>query len=268
METFERGWLSQIAAECAANGDGSFLSARCGALRDKSVLYYTRLESDRAVALSIGALWHRLLTKEHEPERHNSRGDSGRRAFTWHDEYHGAVVHRSGTRFASVVWRAAEPPTTLCLPPDASNMAEWRQCLSGVIEGEGYVNWHAPDVFSVAEYEGFISAGRTCIHSHGFVPEGTAPQQELAVQDLLFAALPDSASTVVLQHTRVAQRRVYLTRYGSLFLPVPNDIFNGCTRRYETQQGSMTLAGVQSIEEVLDLRSRWVTLTSVCACAA
>lgn len=274
VEPFERGWLAQIAAECAANGDGSFLSARCGTLRDKSVLYYTRLESDRAVALSIGALWHRLLTNEHKRESptqggsHKTSGDSARQAFTWRDEYHGAVVHRSVTRFASVVWRAAEPPTALCLPPDASSMAEWRQCLSGVIEGEGYVNWQVPEVFSVAEYEGgFITAGRTRIHSHGFVPEGTAPQQELAVQDLLFAALPDGASIIVLQHARVTQRRVYLTRYGSLFLPMPNDIFNGCTRRYETQQGSMTLAGVQSPEELLDLRSRWVSIDErLCVC--
>lgn len=268
VEAFERGWLAQIAAECAANGDGSFLSARCGALRDVSVLYYTRLESDRAVALSIGALWHRLLNNHDKRASQNPRGDSPRQTFTWRDEYHGAVLHRSATRFASVVWRAAEPPTALCLPPDASNMAEWRQALSGMIEGEGYVNWQSPETFSVAAYGGgFLTAGRTRVHSHGFVPEGTAPQQELALQDLLFAALPDGASMIVLQRARVANRRAHLKRFGSLFLLMPNDIFNAATRRYSTEHETRALPGAQSTAELLDLRSRWVCIDErLCVC--
>lgn len=268
VDAFERGWLAQVACECAANGDGSFLSARCGALRGVSPLYITRLESDRAVSLSMGALWHRGLHKQHTPDSHAPRCAASPAVFTWHDEYHGAVLHRSATRFASVVWRAAEPPTALCLPPDASDMAEWRQSLSGVIEGEGYVNWQAPEAFSLEEFAGgFLTWGRTRVHSHGFVPEGTAPQQELATQHLLFAALPDGASMVVLQYARAAQRRVYLQRFGSLFLPVPNDLFNGATRRYTTDHATLTLTGAQSTEALLDLRSRWVCIDErLCVC--
>ncbi len=261
---FEQGWLGHIACECAANGDGSYLGARCGALRAVSPLYFTRLESDRAVALSLGALWHRRLASGST----GVNGGHSRTCFTWHDEYHGAVLHRSATRVASVVWRAAEPPTALCLPPAASSLAEWRQSLSGMIEGEGYVNWQAPETFTVAAYEGgFVTWGRTRVHSHGFVPEGTAPHQELATQELLYAALPDGAGMVVLQYARAAQRRAFLTRCGSLFLPVPNDIFNNCTRRYTTAHGTHTITGVQSQEELIDLRSRWVGIDgriSVC----
>jgi len=267
VEAFECGWLEQIARECAANGDGSFLRTRCGALKDVSALYYTRLESDRAVALSIGAVWHRLLARG-TPAPRPPRASAAPHIFTWRDEYHGAVAHRSATRLASVVWRAAEPPTALCLPPDASDMAEWRQSLCGMIEGEGYVNWQMPEEFAVTAYEGgFLTAGRTRVHSHGFVPEGTAPEQELAHQELLFAALPDGVSMVVLQHARVGQRRVYLARYGSLFLPIPNDIFNGAVRRYTTAHGTLVVKGVDAVEEVCELQSRWVCIderVSVC----
>ena len=57
----EDGWISIVEREVAYNGNGSFLSERCELMRERSQLYYTRLESDRACTLSMICLWHRLF---------------------------------------------------------------------------------------------------------------------------------------------------------------------------------------------------------------
>ena len=48
-----RGWMEILHKEIKCNGDGSFLSERAGYLEEHSLIYYTRLERDRAVVLSM-----------------------------------------------------------------------------------------------------------------------------------------------------------------------------------------------------------------------
>jgi hypothetical protein len=59
-DSWERGWIDTLKKEMAANGDGTFLSGRAEIFVEKSPLYYTRLESDRACCISFSA-WYRHM---------------------------------------------------------------------------------------------------------------------------------------------------------------------------------------------------------------
>ena len=160
--SFEHGWLGLVRREQEANGDGSFLSQRGGQLARSSPLYYTRLEADRAVALSMGALWRRKLDM---PDRADAPPGPAR-PFAWSDEYHGAVFHRGTGRIASFVWRAAEAPQGMCLPPTSSDLAEWRQNLAGRIEGEGRFTWQQVVEHHEQTFEGgFLTWGSATVHT-------------------------------------------------------------------------------------------------------
>ncbi|MHB8997579.1 MAG: hypothetical protein ACYC63_20225, partial [Armatimonadota bacterium] len=56
----ETGALGLIQQEQAHNADGSFLSRRLQTIRETNPYYYTRLESDKAVVLSMNAFWRRV----------------------------------------------------------------------------------------------------------------------------------------------------------------------------------------------------------------
>ncbi|MCF7838663.1 MAG: hypothetical protein K9N49_08545, partial [Candidatus Marinimicrobia bacterium] len=57
---FERRWLAILRREVAAGDGAAFLSARLAPMARISPTYYTRLESDRAAALSMALYWRRL----------------------------------------------------------------------------------------------------------------------------------------------------------------------------------------------------------------
>jgi hypothetical protein len=252
----ESRWLGIVRQEMDWNGDGSYLSTRCGGLASVSPQYYTRLESDRSCTLSMGAYWRRVLGIP-------SAGETPRpvQDYSWHDAYHGAAMHRSPTRVASWTWLAAERPQGLCLPPDRSDLAEWRENLAGQIHGLGQQNQqhvlsHAEVVFP----GGFLTWGRTLVDSKQMASEGHPNEAELAFQTLVVAALPDNATMLVIQHAKAGNRRSYFASVKGIGLRVPNDLFNGNLRTYETANGIHQLEGAGSPEETLDLRSRWVTI--------
>ena len=251
---FEAGWLKQVEKEQQVNRDGSFLSHRLAEMSKTSPLYYTRLESDRAVNLSTGAYWrriHSLPTQVPKP--------SIPVAF-WSDDYHGACLQRGKRRIASFVWDAAQPPQGLCLPPTTSNLAEWRSNLSGEIVGLGTTNEQRPVSHHKQGFPGgFITWGRSCFHSLRHAAEGQ-PGEVVAEQQLVFVALPDDATAIVLQRAVNPDRRTYLASSKGLFLQIPNDIFNGNQRTYYTEQGKLVLPGFGSPEELLDLKSQWLNV--------
>jgi hypothetical protein len=251
---FEAGWLAQVERETADNGDGTFLSGRCAGLAASSALYYTRLESDRAATLSMGAYWRRLVDipaeiVTPEPQR-----------FAWHDPYHGASYHCGPNRLVSWVWDAAEPPQGLCLPVDGSDMAEWRENLAGRILGEGRL--HPREIISHEEQQfdgGFLTWGRMACRTGGMPAEGQ-PDEETAVLWLVAAALPDDTTLLVLQYARTPDRRVYLAGVAGINLMVPNDLFNDCHRTYHTEHGPLELPGFGSAEEMVATGSRWLNV--------
>ena len=252
----ESHWLDQVRHETDHNADGSFLSDRCTMLRDASPLYYTRLESDRAVTLSMGAYWRRIL-----PLPSHTNIPPAPVTFSWHDDYHGAAFHRTPKRVASWVWHAAEPPQGLCLPLDASDMAEWRENLAGGIRGDGRTTrqqplWHTEQLFEA----GFVTCGVTALHSEMFVAEGQEAVGPVATQRIVFAALPDETTALLMQSAQTTDRRVYLKVVKGIGLHVPNDLFNDNRRRYHTPAGPRDITGVGSDEEILDLGGRWVNI--------
>ncbi len=254
----EAGWLAHIRREMDANGDGTFLSKRCGALAGYSPLYYTRLESDRAAALSMGAAWSELAGRSASAKA----GEAAARETIeplpyWHDDYHGAYLHRSANRIASWVWKAAEKPQGLCVPPDASHMAEWRENLAGRIGGLGKVSAQRLESHSGRSFEGgFITWGSTIAYTEGLLAEGK-DAEDLARSQIVCVALPDDTHMVVLQHARALDRRVFVTAVKGLQLLIPNDVYNENRRSYYHAGGVHHLQGYGSRRETVPFSASW-----------
>ena len=261
----EMSWLQQIEKETTANNDGSFLSARCGHLQSRAPVYYTRLESDRAVTLSMGAYWRRVLSV---PSRTNTIDDRCKLSGSWHEPYHGAFLQRGSRRIASWAWRAAEPPEGLCVPTDESSLAEWRNNCSGFAAGVGAINSALvtgdcpvknPFTHDGRPFDGgFITWGKFGIVSQGML-EGMQ-DHTVALMQVALAALPDDRTVMVMQYATAPDARVYLNSVRGLFLRIPNDVFNGNYRTYHTAGGSIRLQGVNSREDIVDTESAWINV--------
>ncbi|MNI22945.1 hypothetical protein D3C73_765100 [compost metagenome] len=270
---FEAGWLRQIRMEMERNGDDSFLSERCGALSRRSPLYYTRLESDRAAALSMGLAWRPLIgCPERSPQQSEARPQSEatvprasaiiseKNGVSWQDEYHGAYLHRSDQRIASWVWEAAEKPQGLCLPGQGSDMAEWRENLSVSLKGLGRITDQRLERHDGQRFPGgFVTWGSMRIHTRGLLAEGQ-PDHDFARSQLVCAALPDNKHIIVLQYAAALEKRTYLHEVKGLHLLISNDVFNGNVRTYYDSNGKKSLQGARSGEEIVHTGSAWLNV--------
>lgn len=252
---FEIGWLKQIEKEIKYNKDDSFLSKRCKELAEVSPLYYTRLESDRAVTLSMGAFWRKVFNiPSGIPRKTNLICGS------WQDEYHGASMTRGSNRVASFVWRSAEPPQGLCLPVKESHMAEWKENTCGEVIGTGTANFQEVISHNKAGFEGgFITWGKTVFNSKGMIGEGQG-DEKVAIQNLVFAVLPDDATVVVMQQAKTTDRVNYIKSIKGLSLKIPNDLFNGNKRIYYFSKGKAKIKGFDSKEKVVNTGSLWLNV--------
>lgn len=255
------GWSDIVRCEQAGSGDGGFLTERCRSLFRRSPYYYTRLESDRAVTLSMAAAWGADAGMPDAAQVPVTGGTAAAEAsFAWSDAFHGALFHRSPKRIASWVWHAAEKPQGLCLPPDDSSLAEWRWNLAGRITGLGThykheVSWHREAAFE----GGFLTCGEHHIHTERLIGEGM-PSELLALQRTAVAALPDDKTMLVLQYAR-SPVRSYVESVQSLLLQVPNDLFNGCKRTYYTERGVQLIEGAGTAEEeIVPFDSSWANV--------
>lgn len=248
----ENGWLRILQAETGVNGDGSFLSNRFGAFEERSPVYYTRLETDRANVISMALYWHARYgldaQKPHELLE------------SWHDDYHGAAYVGTGNRYASFVWRASEKPQGLLTPKDESSLAEWRYNLSGRIEGVGRqnfdeVNDHREQMFA----GGFLTCGSTIAYSDNFMAEGQL-RETMARKHVAFAALPDESGVLCLQYAD-ALNRTFVAQLRGIYWNVPNDIFNGRQRTFVHEHGTDFLRGGDYAKqyETIDA-GRWVNV--------
>ncbi|WP_168119882.1 hypothetical protein [Paenibacillus sp. HB172176] len=260
---FEERWLQLVQLEMEENGDGSFFSSRNQVLREESPLYYARLESDRAVALSMGLAWKPLIdaagVSKLESES-RSPADLEAEGEAWHDAWHGAYLHKNANRIASWVWEAAEKPQGLCLPANESGMAEWKENLAPQITGLGRFTEQRLERHEGAMFEGgFLTWGSTLHHTSGLLAEGQ-PDHNIARSRIVCAALPHGAM-IVLQLTTALERRAYIRGMKGLHLIMPNDLFNGNQRNYEFEDGSLTLLGAGNCDQqTVSTGSHWLNM--------
>ncbi|NLX59417.1 MAG: hypothetical protein GXY74_10065 [Phycisphaerae bacterium] len=264
----EAGQLDLIAREQAANSDGSFLSRRLGHIEAMSPYYYTRLEADKAVCLSMAALWRRLrgmapATRAASPEKIEASLAGG-----WEEPLHGAMMHRSPTRLASWSWRACELPQGLCLPPDDGTLAEWSECLAGRVSplGEqrhpidGRSRHRLVRTMQRSFDGGFVTCGTTTDGADVVMMEGYRAT-DLVEHHIAFAALPDGHTALRIELARNGPQRTYLADVRGLKLNLQNDLMNGGRRRVHTARGSheltMTLDGAERTEA---LGSLWANI--------
>ena len=225
---YEAGWLSVVAREQASNPDGAFLSGRLEKLREVSPFYYCRLEGDRAATMSMGAYYRRLMAKKTP-----AAGNRVAPLKSWSDEFHGAAMVNSQRRRASWVWKAAQRPCGTFVPGDRSDMVEWQWNLAGLIQGTGGDFTASPDKdYTMHTFDGGFATCGTYQWTSSLDPgEGSSPSSRVATARSAMVALPDDATVVVLQQAHTT-RPVYINRILGLNYNVPNDVFNGSTRKY------------------------------------
>lgn len=249
---FYATWLPQVAAEAATNGDGAFLSRRLRKLEEAAPLYTTRLEGDRVCSLGMAIAWGQSADA--------APADAVTAPLTaWQDDLHGASLVREEKRFASWCWQASEPPQGMCLPPDGSDLAEWRHGLSGQLRGVGIVNDRRVCRHTDTRFDGgFATCGRVALTTDVFIGEGET-EDEFATIDLAYAALPDGRTAVGLQRAVLLHRTVVRECKG-LYLLLPNDCFNGYARRIATASGLRTLQGRPRHGACIRTSSRWLSV--------
>ncbi len=260
-ETKIKGILDFIETEAAANVDGSFYGKRLDELARLNPYYYIRIEGDRASALSMALAYAPVVKPSHQAAENPP-------ITIWSDDEHGAVLHKSATRFASFSWRAHGIGQGLCVPPDASDLAEWDQNLTGEVDF-----YHQPP--SVWQH---TAASRRKLISHrltnfdgGFVTSGVLAEgvnthlsegwssPELARHFIGFVALPDGHTVVGIQVVRTGTVRSLVRSVKGMKLNVPNDVQNRQVRKIETVSRSWQLQ-TNVGANLMDLQSRWITI--------
>src|SRR5690606_26139489 len=74
--------------------------------------------------------------------------------------------------------------------------------------------------------------------------EGRTPTR-IAASQLLFLALPDDSTVVVLQQAKTV-RPTHLKEYAGLGLKIPNDLHNKSQRSYQLNGGEINLRGADA----------------------
>ena len=233
LSELENGWLEILERECEANGDGSFLSERCGYFEKSSPLYYTRLESDRANAISMVLYWHKKYD-------FNGEGVS-KKISVWKDEYHGAALVSGGGRLASFSLRAAEHASALLATEEDSSLCEWRNNMTSKIYGVGHTNVDEAEGAKINTFDGGFIASATAIAVCDDFGEGQS-KEYMARKHVAFAALPDDSTVLSVQYAD-ALNRVYLKESAGILFNVPNDVYNLMQRSFYTEKGDFTLHG-------------------------
>ncbi len=254
-EAMEENWIRKICYEQELSGDGSYLLERCAALKEASPLYYTRLESDRALAFSIAWQWERLLAG-----RANCDPAKGGCERTLAEPYHGFSLERTEKRLVSWCWRGAEGPTGLCVPSDGSDWAEYRHNMFPEICSNSQV----PELLKECEHEqcefpgGFLSVGRAENYALRFHAEAEADKHVADIR-IAAAALPDDAGMIVLQYAKNL-RRAWLRSVKPGYLLIQNDIFNGKRRLLRCEPGEKILLSSGGEDAVWKTGSDWLNL--------
>lgn len=252
-----------LAEREARDGDGLFYGRRLETMRNENPHYYTRLESDRACTLSHFLNYSPLVDWNiTEPPR-----DEG--TWKWQEPEHGAVAVRSRERFASFSWRAYSVTQALCLPPDKGDMAEWYMNLTPDIRSIGD---YAPDrrksrnvidrSFELID-NGFVTCGSVMEGIDVTIDEGGNITDQF-ITHIAFAALPDGRTCAGLQFAVSSQERSVFTRsVKTLHLNIPNDVYNGYSRRIHTGNGIIDLSSPAEKDGIVDTESLYLNVDGV-----
>jgi hypothetical protein len=248
--------------EMETSDDGTFYGRRLRWMREANPHYFTRLESDRACVLAMLLNYSTLV--EAPPPATESFVSSV--AGVWIEPEHGAAMVRDANRLASFSWRAYGLTQALCQPPTESSLAEWSANLCPLVRFLGddgaQPGRHRRLLRQQTEqFEGgFVVCGAVMEGVSIRVDEG-ANCTDQAVTQIAFAALPDGHTCLDLQHVVTAGDRVgYTVEVKSLHLNVPNDLFNGYSRRLQTAQGVLALTSPPERDEVIALNSSWLNV--------
>ncbi len=246
----------------APGGSGLFYAHRLAAMRARNPHYFTRLESDRACVLAMLLNYLPLVNAPAAPTETFEASVAG----GWAEDAHGAAMHRSPTRFASVSWRAHGLTNALCLPPGDSDLAEWSLNLAPVVrflgdDGQQSGRHRRVLAHQVREFAGgFVTSGAVMEGANIGIDEGGQCTDQATTQ-LAFAALPDGRTCLALQYVVAASdRRSFLMELKDLHLGVPNDVFNGNRRTLHTATGQSELPAPSSRDEVLATGGRWLNV--------
>ncbi len=264
--------LQLMQKEFDHNGDGSFYGDRLDAMKRWSPYYYCRLESDRANALGQLIVYLDLVDSMRLAAAPTIEKFEQSCEGVWSDQEHGAVLHRCPTRLASFSWRASGLAQGMCLPPGRGDEAEWLRNLAGYVRFIGAsdsleygltshrkVMRHAIKTFT----GGFITCG--CI-AEGLdlkLDDGWRSSAPAAEHQIIFAALPDGHTVVGMQFATAVNYRSYPCEIKGLHLNLPNDVYQGFRREIVSQSGTLTLASPASLDELIDLNSRWAVSGAV-----
>lgn len=255
--------LTLIEREAEHNGDGSFYGKRLAHLREANPYYYTRLESDRANVLGMLAAYLPLMKPATSPID-ESFEESVRGP--WVEPEHGAVMQRDPSRLASFAWRAYGLAQGMCQPPDDGHLAEWLGNLVGGVRfaGDGHASPEPPKRrlvrHHIAQFDGgFVTCGTIAEGAGVSMSEGWNGS-DLLLHHILFAAMPDKHTVVVMQLIQAGDARVFTTEVKGLQLNLPNDLYNNFHRELVTDRGNVALAAPAERDEVLPLADRWAHL--------
>lgn len=233
---FERGFLAQMKCEQEYSGDGGFYTKRLDNIRRINYYYYARLESDAPLCLSYGAYWRRKFQLAQCPEQPAANSPCA-----WQDEYHGATLNRSRGAIRSWVWHGAQGPTGLCVPASRSDMAEWQGNLHGSLLSTQTPEATQGDSVHCEFDGGFLNYGECFWRETAPLGEGEQVY-DYARHRIVCAALPDAKTMLVLERA-VIQKEITLDSVRGIGVKIPNDLFNGSSRRYRTTGFDAVLPG-------------------------
>jgi hypothetical protein len=257
--------LELVDAEQSTNADGSFYGSRLATLAAASPYYYTRLETDRACALGMAATYVSALTPARPSRPDTTESFERSVAGGWAEPEHGAVLHRSPRRLASVSWRAFGLTQAMCQPPDDGHLAEWTSNLCGeiVVVGDQHAGGHLSRELidqHVTEFDGgFLAYARVIEGAQLTLAEGWTGRAA-AISHLAIAALPDDRTMVGLHVCTTADWWVTLASVKGLHLNLPNDLYNGYARTLSSARSRRELLSPAPRTEAIGLDSDWVCI--------
>lgn len=258
------GQVGWTADEAGYHADGSFYGSRLSYLAQRSPYYLTRLESDRACALGQLVRYAEQLADPGEPAESYEASVAG----GWAEPEHGAVLHRSPTRLASVAWRAYGLTQAMCQPPDDGHLADWCLNLAGEVRALGD---DGAERDTPGPKRKLLECGQTTFDG-GFVTWGTVLEgcgvtlaegwtgSSSARHLLAYAALPDGQTMVGLQVARAADHRAYFGVVKGLRLNVPCDLQWGFESVYTTAEQELTLRYPPRDDQRVELTGRWAVV--------
>ena len=220
----KEGYLELLRREQEYNGDGTFYGKRLKSVREHSFYYYSRLESDPALALSMDWYWRTLFPF---PEAQAGRLPER----VWSDEYHGAHLLKTDRAIRTFCVRGSSGSAlALCVPRDRSDLAEW----SGNLLCRFGLHQAAARPLGSSGRQGadfFVRSGAMEWLESAPLGEGEG-RYRVAESRYAVAALPDGKSMIVLEYVKILKETTFESIVPVHF-QVPNDLFNGGVRCYK-----------------------------------